>query len=371
VVSRRKPVQTVGRTVVNQAPETAPAVNNALKPVQTVGRTVVNQAPETAPAVNNALKPAKDAVDDIVMSAKDIATKYKIKKYVTSDGISKIDGLAYKDGKLYSGKEIVPGDLLAPTCVNKYKNGRLVSSHELWDYSDKVLTMYSKGKELQCRYNIDKNGKLKILNKSNKKIITNIADKYDKPEYYRAKSIGELPAHKYTDVPDIGVRSRTADIDFWDYSPSLRAIKPNYISAKMSSNINFNQGGVVLIAGKSTDGRKVVFLQSPAGRIDYHGRQCRNLVTLTSKNGDFSPAQLDLIKAVAGKSHEQLMKEMPLARAISVKMNDEGKEIIATDIDVLLREVAHWSKGRNLSSAASDALAKLENMPNDSYIRLS
>ena len=342
------------------------ALKQAQKAAAQAGKTITEGATQTAE------KAVEKAKEKAVVTVEGVAKKYKIKKYVTPDRISEINGVTYKEGKPYTGKVIQLWHKDIPI-VRKYKNGQLVSRHQLLYkgnqssfITDNMVEVERNGKYSTYNYIIDENGKLKITKRFKPE---KLSETFSDTKYLQAKSIGQLPQHTYSEVPDVGVISRGKNRDFTYYKASSAATDPRSIYDKINYYELSDSRKVILAIGKSPEGKKVVFLQAPAGRWDAANRPVRNLVTLTSKGEEFSPAQLDLIKAVSGKTQEELVKEMPLARAFSVKPS-LIHETVNIDTNTLLNEVAHFSTGRQIPQETQNLIAKLNSMPNDSYIRI-
>lgn len=282
----------------------------------------------------------------------DFAKKYRIKNYVTPKDLSIINGVAYKDGKPYTGKCINLNSWASD--VFRYKNGKVEFKATELGSPDYILE-----REV---------GGVHLYRSSNYRGSYKLADKMPEEKYLKATSIGELPQHSYKDIPDIGVVTRGYSNDYTFYRTASNAVNYRILSKKGFYSVG-DEGKIILGVGKTDEGKAFVFFQSPADRYDNVNRPIRNMITLTAPEGKINEAQLDLIKAVVGKDFKELSEQKPLARAFSVNYS-EIDESINIDENMLLNEIAHFSKGRELDSTIQKKLSELENMRNGDFMRL-
>lgn len=308
---------------------------------------------------------AVQSIKEFELVAENIAKKYKIKNYVTNDKLDEINGIFHKDGVPYTGNVIRKADI---PVQERYKNGKLFLKRII-DVDDISVEKETNEIYSTCKYSLNEKGQHKIFEKWIHKKLVDIAP----PEQdLKAASVGAFPQHTYSVIPDIGVLARGYGErkNYTFYKMTNNAIDPRNLYSKIDYKEFKDVGNVLLVAGKMSDGKKVVFLQVPAGRRSKHWHPIRNTVTLTSRDENFNEVQLDLIKAVSGKSQEALTKEMPLARAVSERYYSKINETINIDENVLLNEIAHFSKGRELNGLSNNLLKYLDTLPNDSYVRL-
>lgn len=193
----------------------------------------------------------------------------------------------------------------------------------------------------------------------------------------------EFAPHNYNseDIPSLNLTTRTFNNDYTAFE--IKDGKTIWADSKKYHE-PFNQLGMseasdarktILVIGKNTEGKKIVWLQAEADRYDAGGRSIRSMFVFDAPGGEkFTNVQLDLIKGIYGKSQEVLKAEAPLARSTKVLENLDKKYTrqvsLEIDQDIILREIAHWSKGKEMPQEVIEQLNKVDSLKNGEYIRL-
>ena len=186
----------------------------------------------------------------------------------------------------------------------------------------------------------------------------------------------EFAPHSYTeaDIPQIRLNTRTYESDYRMFEISeggfKRAPRDGFGYKTMANN--HREGSIVqLIIGKNPNGQKFVAFEIPSGRFDKCGRSCRAMYELTSEPGkDFTPVQIDAIKTIMNLTPEQMLAEYPLSRGTTVLDRWGGNNDISISLDVILREIAHFSKGKELPSNIVKQIKSVDALQPGKHIEL-
>lgn len=187
----------------------------------------------------------------------------------------------------------------------------------------------------------------------------------------------EFAPHNYQqpDIPNVEIITRAFETDYRHYDISSgKQMSTSSSKICKEAMMAFEEGSsdVSLIIGKGSNGQKYVAFNIPSGRYDEKGRTIRNIITLTSEPGkDFLPVQIDAIKTIMSLTPEQLLTEYPLSRGIK----EIGKQLgsnddISISLDVILREITHFSKGKELPSNVVEQINSIGNLQPGNYIEL-
>ena len=178
----------------------------------------------------------------------------------------------------------------------------------------------------------------------------------DKPKNIQ-EMLDLLKQHNYgNDDSLLSVVTRTKEVDYKDRTVDI--LNNKLYNIKLSENpilgggqnqVDIDMVGDYLIQNLA-DGRKIVSISVPSGRVDFAGRPIRTQLKILSKNHEFTPLQKDLIEIISQRKGKNI-NENNVADILSIgtvchngMQNNGGgfdiqKDIILSSIDAAKRQL--------------------------------